>query len=90
MRPGIFKRSVLLSGRKTSVSLEDAFWHEFSEVARARKVPLGTLVAEIIQQKRSSNLSSAIRLFVLSHVRAQRAADAGETPVAAEVDTPSP
>jgi predicted DNA-binding ribbon-helix-helix protein len=91
MRQGVFKRSVMISGRKTSVSLEDAFWHELAEIARARKVTIATLVADIVQQKRSNNLSSAIRLFVLSHLRAQSTAESAATQVGtAKDDVPSP
>jgi predicted DNA-binding ribbon-helix-helix protein len=71
-----WKRSVVIAGRKTSVSLEDAFWQELAKIARARKVNLSTLIQEIDSQKSGSNLSSAIRLFVLAHLRAQHAVEA--------------
>ena len=65
MRNGIRKRSVVISGRKTSVSVEDEFWHGLKEIAFARNIKLGILVSEIDSTRQHANLSSAIRLFVL-------------------------
>jgi predicted DNA-binding ribbon-helix-helix protein len=65
MRNGIRKRSVVISGRKTSVSVEDEFWCGLKEIAFARKIKLGILVSEIDSARQHANLSSAIRLFVL-------------------------
>ena len=69
MNSAIVKRSVSLSGHKTSISLEDAFWNYLKEIAESRGVSVSVLVAEIQQQDRQTNLSSAIRLFVLEHAR---------------------
>ena len=65
MRNGIRKRSVVISGRKTSVSVEDEFWRGLKEIAFARNIKLGILVSEIDSTRQHANLSSAIRLFVL-------------------------
>jgi predicted DNA-binding ribbon-helix-helix protein len=65
MRSGIRKRNVVLSGRKTSVSVEDEFWRGLKEIAFARNTKLGILVSEIDSTRQHANLSSAIRLFVL-------------------------
>ena len=63
---GIVKRSILIAGHKTSVSLEDAFWRALKEIARAQNASLSHTVAEIDKaRKQGNNLSSAIRLFVL-------------------------
>jgi len=62
------KRSVLIAGHATSVSLEDAFWDALAEIARTRGLSINQLVTEI-DQRREGNLSSAIRVFVLSAVR---------------------
>jgi len=67
----IAKRSILISGRKTSVSLEEEFWQAFKRIARQRQVLLGELVATVKRQKHSTNLSSAIRLFVLNHFQSK-------------------
>jgi predicted DNA-binding ribbon-helix-helix protein len=62
------KRSVLIAGHKTSVSLEGAFWDELRAIAAERDMPLGRLIEEI-DMRRGGNLSSAIRLFVLDRLR---------------------
>jgi predicted DNA-binding ribbon-helix-helix protein len=62
----IVKRSIFFAGHRTSVSLEDAFWTGLKESAGARRMTLPQLVASIdAERRRGSNLSSAIRLFVL-------------------------
>jgi predicted DNA-binding ribbon-helix-helix protein len=65
------KRSVIIAGHKTSVSLEDAFWKALKEIAIRRNRPLSVLVASIDQDRCNANLSSAIRLFVLDFFQAQ-------------------
>ena len=60
------KRSLTLRGHRTSVSLEDAFWHEFRRIAEAEDLPINALAAEIDENRDSDiGLASAIRLFVL-------------------------
>ena len=63
------KRSIIVAGHKTSVSLEDAFWEGFKEIARGRNTTLSELVAAVDSEGQQSNLSSAIRLFVLDFYR---------------------
>lgn len=67
--PDIVKRSVVVAGHKTSVSLEDAFWHALKDIARERTMSLRSIVAEIDANRRGGNLSSAVRLHVLDHYR---------------------
>ena len=67
MKSAIVKRSVSLAGHKTSISLEDAFWNYLREIADSRGVSVSVVVSEIQAQDRQTNLSSAIRLFVLEH-----------------------
>jgi predicted DNA-binding ribbon-helix-helix protein len=67
MNSAIVKRSVSLGGHKTSISLEDAFWNYLKEIAESRGVSVSVIVAEIQAQDRRTNLSSAIRLYVLEH-----------------------
>ena len=67
MKSLVVKRSIIIDGHKTSVSLEDAFWNDLREIAHARQATLSELVGKI-DEKRQGNLSSAIRLFVLEHV----------------------
>jgi predicted DNA-binding ribbon-helix-helix protein len=69
MKSSIIKRSIIIDGHKTSVSLENAFWSDLKEIAHAQEATLSELVAKIDQTRQRGNLSSAIRLFVLEHVR---------------------
>jgi len=78
MRSATIKRSIVIAGHKTSVSLEDEFWSELKEIARSQKVTLSDLVAEVDTHRRQRNLSSAIRMFVLNHYRARIAASSTE------------
>jgi predicted DNA-binding ribbon-helix-helix protein len=71
MKSPVVKRSIVIAGHKTSVSLEDAFWSGLKDVAAARSVTLSDLVGSIDADRRQGNLSSAIRLFVLDHYRSQ-------------------
>jgi predicted DNA-binding ribbon-helix-helix protein len=67
------KRSLTLSGHRTSVSLEQEFWDALSEIASTSGRPLARLIDEIDKRHgRGKNLSSALRLFVLAHYRRQR------------------
>jgi predicted DNA-binding ribbon-helix-helix protein len=75
MKSPVIKRSIVIAGHKTSVSLEDAFWKGLKDIAIARQVTLSDLVASIDTERRHGNLSSAIRLFVLDHYQAQSNAD---------------
>jgi predicted DNA-binding ribbon-helix-helix protein len=71
MKSTVIKRSIVLDGHKTSVSLEEAFWTELKEIAHFEHVTLSKLVGGIDAMRKQSNLSSAIRLFVLEHVQKQ-------------------
>jgi predicted DNA-binding ribbon-helix-helix protein len=77
MKSLVTKRSVVVGGHKTSVSLEDAFWNSLKEIGGERHMTLSDLVAAIDSQRQHGNLSSAIRLFVLDFYRA-RLSDAEE------------
>jgi len=67
----VVKRSVVVDGHKTSVSLEDAFWVSLREIATKRGVSLSMQIASIDQHRKTNNLSSAIRLFVLDYFRSR-------------------
>jgi len=69
MKSPVVKRSIVITGHKTSVSLEDAFWTGLKDIATSRNMTLSELVASIEGDRRQGNLSSAIRLFVLDHYR---------------------
>ena len=65
MKSAVVKRSVIIAGHETSVSLEDAFWSELKQIASGCDRTLSEMVATIDTGRAHSNLSSAIRLFVL-------------------------
>jgi predicted DNA-binding ribbon-helix-helix protein len=71
MKSPVVKRSIVIAGHKTSVSLEDAFWGGLKDIATSRSMTLSELVATIDHDRHQGNLSSAIRLFVLDHYRGQ-------------------
>ena len=62
----ICKHSILIAGHETSVSLENAFWDAFCEVAQNQGLSINELVSQI-DSDRAGNLSSAIRLYVLTN-----------------------
>ena len=65
----VLKRSIVIAGHKTSISLEDEFWNSFKEIASERGVTVAALVGAIDGDRKHVNLSSAIRLFVLGVYR---------------------
>ena len=69
MKSPVIKRSIVIAGHKTSVSLEDAFWKGLKDIATGRDMTLSDLVAAIDSERQHGNLSSAIRLFVLDYYR---------------------
>jgi predicted DNA-binding ribbon-helix-helix protein len=73
MKSPVVKRSIVVAGHKTSVSLEDAFWEGLKDIAKARRVKLSDLVGSIDTDREHGNLSSALRLFVLDHYKAAAA-----------------
>ena len=78
MKSPVVKRSIVIAGHKTSVSLEDAFWRALKEIAGSRGQTLSDLVAAIDSERQHGNLSSAIRLFVLDHYRTRSTRSAPE------------
>ncbi len=67
LKSRVVKRSLVVGGHKTSVSLEDAFWIELRAIAQKLGVHLSQLVGSIDLERQHSNLSSAIRLFVFEY-----------------------
>jgi predicted DNA-binding ribbon-helix-helix protein len=65
----VVKRSIVVGGHKTSVSLEEPFWNGMKEISGQRGMTLSELVSEIDTNRHLGSLSSAIRLFVLDHFR---------------------
>jgi predicted DNA-binding ribbon-helix-helix protein len=75
MKSPVIKRSIVIAGHKTSVSLEDAFWRGLKDIAASRHMTLSDLVGAIDSERQHGNLSSTIRLFVLEHYQAQTKGD---------------
>jgi predicted DNA-binding ribbon-helix-helix protein len=78
MKSPVVKRSIVVAGHKTSVSLEEAFWNGMKEISGLRNMTLSELVGEIDNNRQQGNLSSAIRLFVLDHFKNRAASGPGE------------
>jgi predicted DNA-binding ribbon-helix-helix protein len=70
MKSQITKRSIVIAGHKTSVSLEEQFWRELKDIAHHQQITLSKMVGDI-KLRRQGNLSSSIRLFVLGRLRTQ-------------------
>jgi predicted DNA-binding ribbon-helix-helix protein len=85
MKSPVIKRSIVIAGHKTSVSLEDAFWKALKEIALSRRVTLSDLVASIDSERQLGNLSSAIRLFVLDHYRGRTSVQTDGRPAPREM-----
>lgn len=74
------KRSVMIAGHRTSVSLETEFWSALQDIARARGQSVQALIGAIDSARGERNLSSAIRVFVLGAFRG--ASEPSESPLA--------
>jgi predicted DNA-binding ribbon-helix-helix protein len=85
MKSAIVKRSVVLDGHKTSVSLENEFWEGLRDIAERQKTNLSNLVRQVDHGRNSGNLSSAIRVYVFNHFRAQAS---GQQPTMPEHQAP--
>ncbi|KIZ47440.1 MULTISPECIES: ribbon-helix-helix domain-containing protein [Rhodopseudomonas] len=79
MKSPVVKRSIVVAGHKTSVSLEEAFWNGMKEISSLRDMTLSELVGEIDGNRQQGNLSSAIRLFVLDYFRTRAVKPVTET-----------
>ena len=82
MQSSVVKRSIVIDGHKTSVSLEDPFWADLKKIAQAKQVTLSKLVTAIDGTREQSNLSSALSLFVLHHFREDKRMDGAKAELA--------
>ena len=78
MKSLIMKQSVSINGHHSSVTLEGAFWNALKEIAVAQNISANALVSKIDSERDATNLSSAIRVYVVEHYR--RAANASADP----------
>ena len=63
------KHTVKINGHITSVFLESEFWEELKQISNSKSISTDQLISQIDKHKKGSNLSSAIRLYVLNHIR---------------------
>ena len=64
------KISVIISGRhSTSISLEEEFWIELQNISKEKCLSINQLVTEIDSLREKENLSSAIRIYILRHLK---------------------
>ena len=88
-RSRIFKRSIMITGHRTSISLEDDFWQALKEIAIRRNMRRSELVTSIDAERAHPNLSSAIRLFVLGFYRLEFEATRARRPARQEPSIPA-
>jgi len=69
MKSPIIKRSVVIHGHKTSVSLEQPFWDAFRDLAEGERISTSALLRKVESERNQANLSSAIRVYVLHRIR---------------------
>jgi len=84
----VLKRSIVLLGHKTSISLEDEFWNGLREIAKQRDRTVSDLIAAIDDHRKHTNLSSAVRLFVLGFYRDQVVDQIAESSALETLGTP--
>ena len=75
----VVKRSLVIAGHRTSISLEDAFWGRLRDIAAERGLSLNRLAAMVDASRGGANLSSAIRVFVLEAEGARPSRPAGDS-----------
>lgn len=79
MKSAIVKRSIVLGGHKTSVSLENEFWDGLHFIADQEKTKLAVLLQKIDAERHNANLSSAIRIYVLNYYQSKSSAETSTT-----------
>ena len=89
MKSLILKRSIMIAGQKTSVSLEDEFWQSLKQIAAGLDMKMAELVHQIDTRRENGNLSSALRLFVLENYLSRAKAKRDTETVQGEVCSPT-
>ena len=62
------KYSVTIAGHRTSISLEEEYWLSVKKIAREKDIPISALISRI-DKKKTKNLSSALRIYVLKNLK---------------------
>jgi predicted DNA-binding ribbon-helix-helix protein len=88
MQSIVTKRSIVINGHQTSVTLEDAFWTELKQIAHLQGVTVSSLIGAVDARRKQSNLSSAIRVFVLEHLQ-NKGRRTGIAPVSSDESQPT-
>tara|TARA_Y100000992_G_scaffold202319_1_gene138013 strand:- start:266 stop:481 length:216 start_codon:yes stop_codon:yes gene_type:complete len=65
------KRTIKIDGHVTSVFLETEFWQEILKLSKKKNTTPDKIISTIDKNKNTSNLSSAIRLYILNHLKSQ-------------------
>ena len=74
----VVQQSVNINGRHTSVTLEAAFWKSLKEIAGIQSVSAAALLSTIDKEREATNLSSALRVYVIEHYRLAASARTGD------------
>ena len=93
MKSPVIKRSVIINGHKTSVSLEQPFWNIVRDIAHDERTTVSAVLRRIDEARQHANLSSAVRVYVLEHTRAraisaQPAEQAAQIPIESTMRLP--
>lgn len=83
MKSGIKRHSVVINGRKTNIMLEDAFWESLKDIVQEERTTLRALLTSIHKKRTTSNMSSAVRLYVFEYYRSQASDEPTEHEAAA-------
>ncbi|MDC3263389.1 ribbon-helix-helix domain-containing protein [Pelagibacterales bacterium] len=63
------KHTVKVNGHDTSVFIEEEFWLELKHISKLKKKSISVLISDVDKNKKTQNLSSAIRLYILNHLK---------------------
>ena len=63
------KHTVKVNGHDTSVFIEEEFWLELKEISKLKKRSISGIITDVDKNKKTQNLSSAIRLYILNHLK---------------------
>ena len=65
----MYKHTVKVNGHDTSVFIEEEFWLELKHISKLKKKSISVLISDVDKNKKTQNLSSAIRLYILNHLK---------------------
>jgi len=65
----VSKHTVKVNGHDTSVFIEEEFWLELKHISKLKKKSISVLISDVDKNKKTQNLSSAIRLYILNHLK---------------------